>query len=77
MRVRCEKDNTVWEATPEKYPRPDVQSKYYDKNGDRVINCPTCCRGYFFYNGGSDLIKIGEADKTGWHSDRPLTILEE
>ena len=53
--VKCERDYTVFTVIPQDYPLPG--------SIDKVINCPTCGRGYFL-----------EPDGT-WMSDRPLTFL--
>jgi len=74
MKVRCERDKTTFEATPEPYPGDGRQTKFYDKKGDRRIVCPTCGRAYFFYNGGTD---VGKRNKGLWFADRPLTILTD
>ena len=36
MKVRCERDGTVWEA------------KIRQIGGHEFIDCPTCYRGYYF-----------------------------
>jgi hypothetical protein len=71
MLVKCERDGTKFEATVQPYPSKGSQSEYYDKDGDKRIVCPTCGRAYFHYNSGEEA-----GGKTGWHSDRQLTILE-
>lgn len=53
--VKCERDGTVFTVIPKDYPLPG--------NIDKLIDCPTCGRGYFL-----------EPDGT-WMSDRPLTFL--
>lgn len=75
FQARCERDATVFTATPRPYPGGKKQSTCIDEDGDQILDCPTCKRGYMFYNGGSDLEILDEVGKTGWHSDRPLTVL--
>jgi uncharacterized protein with PIN domain len=75
MDVQCLRDNTIFEAVPEPYPGPQIQTHLYDMNGDKFIECPTCGRRYFYYNHGTDLEE--NELKLGWFSDRELRILEE
>lgn len=69
MRVRCERDGTEFEVTPRAYPSEEhpFSKKDCEENGYahpcQVIDCITCCRGYFLDSDGV------------WRSDRPLTIL--
>jgi hypothetical protein len=70
MLVKCGRDSSTFEATPRNYPLPNRQSKHYDVNGDREITCPTCGRGFFYYN-GTDPKHQGR-----WYSDCYLTILK-
>ena len=70
MRVKCKKDNTEFDAAPRPYPSRLYQPKDFNLEGDMILDCPTCGRGYFLYNGGP----LTEGLE-GWHSDRPLTIL--
>ena len=64
MKVRCERDGTVFNTEPQPYPLSGFQTKRNDKNGDKVIDCPTCGRGYFSDGNGN------------YVGDRKLTILE-
>jgi hypothetical protein len=71
VKVKCTRDNTVFDAVVEPYPKEGRQSKFYDKSGDKRIQCPTCGRAYFHYDGGTDVV----GSKKGWHSDRPLEVI--
>lgn len=69
MKVRCERDKTVFEAVIEPYPNQDRQTHFYDQHGDRRIICPICGRVYFHYN------RMG---KKGWIcGSLTLTIFKE
>lgn len=74
MKVRCLRDDTMFDAVIKPYPTSNKPSTMYDKDGDKYIDCPTCGRRYFHYNSGSQLADLGEVNKTGWHCDRPLEI---
>ena len=71
MKVRCERDGTVFEVEPAVYPLPayPMSKERCEEDGYRFpcrcINCPICGRGYFQEIDGR------------WMSDRPLTILED
>lgn len=71
IRCRCERDDTVFLASPKRLAKTD-----YDKDGDMCVDCPTCGRGYAHYNGGKLLAELGEEHIKGWYSDRQLTLLE-
>jgi hypothetical protein len=75
MEARCERDGWVFTAKPKPYPTQGRQTTLYDVDGDQVIDCPCCHRGYFRHNGGSDVLELGLPNDKRWHSDRPLTIL--
>jgi len=64
MKVKCERDGTIFEAIPKKYPSEKKQTTFYRKDGDLYIDCVMCCRRYFLYGNSGDFI-----------SDRKLTIL--
>lgn len=66
--VRCERDSTVFCATPKRR-----VTKLYDPAGDKCIDCPTCHRGYFYMNGGPD----AEGKMDIWESDRKLTVMHK
>lgn len=79
MFVECPRDGARFYATPRPYPtgQGNVQSAHYDINGDISVTCPLCARSYFHYSEGEDLADLGETGKTGWHADRPLTVIED
>lgn len=70
MKVRCERDGTEFEAVPRKYPSEKYPFSVNQCQEEgyafpcRVIDCPTCVRGYFQETDGR------------WVADRPLTVLE-
>lgn len=72
MKMKCERDDTIFDAVPQPYPLPEKQSGHYDPvNGDQYIQCPTCGRRYFFYNGGENT--VGRENQNGhWYADRRL-----
>jgi hypothetical protein len=64
MLVQCAADGTTFEAHEAPYPGEGRQTHLLSKDGDRVIECPTCARRYWFY------------DATGrWTADRDLKIV--
>ena len=71
MKVKCERDGTVFEVQPRMYPSSEYpwKKEFCKEEGYtypcRVIYCPTCGRGYFHEVDGR------------WMSDRPLTIIED
>lgn len=82
MKVRCERDQTEFEAVVKPYPSALHQSKNYNNGGDCFINCPTCSRAYFLhskehlsYPDIPDIVTGPEAKAGDFVSDRVLTIL--
>lgn len=71
MLVKCNRDGTVWKATPKQYPRSslglseDICEEVGYAYPCQIINCPKCKRGYILRVDGI------------WMSDRPLEILGE
>lgn len=64
MLVKCNRDNTTFEAHEVPYPGAEQQTKHHCEGGDKYIECPTCARRYFFHTA------------TGkWSSDRDLQII--
>lgn len=70
MKVRCERDGTVFEAEPKQYPTKErsMSEAWCDDLGYaypcRTITCPTCRRMYFHLAGDY------------WLADRGLTIID-
>lgn len=83
MKVKCERDETVFEATPKPYPNTDCQTCSHNAEGDLYISCPTCGRWYFLHSKEHlDQAKkhavTGPEPKAGdYVSDRVLTVMEE
>jgi hypothetical protein len=85
MRVRCTRDNAVFEAKPYEYHMP-ADSRYVAEGPQMAIDCPRCGRRYMYCDGTGPghqqdgLCMLHEGwpgwEHPGWFSDRPLEILE-
>lgn len=69
MKVKCNRDQTVFEVEPREYPAPGMSLSMEECREEgyayptKCIDCPTCHRGYFLYIDGI------------WRSDRELITL--
>ena len=82
MKVRCERDGTVFEARPLPYPSATCRRHDFNTGGDLRINCPRCCRSYFLHDAEhlsearAGVITGPEPQAGDFVSDRVLTVVE-